>query len=603
MKYLLHCLLLALLLCSGATAHATDATRSIWQAQFQLSDNDSAVTVSLPHVWSAHQLSHEQYGRYTLNLGTVPTDEIYAVLLPKLVMSAHIRLNGISLFKPARTEEPLSRHWNTPLRVYVPRSAIRDHNVLEIELFTYPGYGLLAPVFIGPKADIDAIYKHRIFWQQTINKYLFAISLCAAAFSMLLWLHQPRRTAFLYFGLASVCWSFYNLNLFIVSIPVSGKLWWWWVHSCIDLWAVLMVLFSHRIIDVYHPRAEQALLSFALGASAVYFVSDLSNFAAISNRLHLVSFGLLAYIALRHLARWRQPNSAESRLLAVGSVVMLALATNDMYINSYAALALIDANEPLRWLHRFSLAPMAEPLFACAMLWLLIKHYTRLAHNIDDLQQNLEAKIQHITRDYQREQLNLQQLHISQAAAAERQHIYQNLYEDLADKLSAIYHSATDAKQADAAQAAIAELRDTAQTHQQQQHQLDLELANIRIEFSKRCEQAKLQLEWTTMQELPPLALSSSRALALKRIMREALSNILKHADATTVAVSLGMSADNTQLQLWLADNGRGIAANASNGRGMANMYKRADDIGALLSIKPHPAGGTIVELQLPCGG
>ena len=88
---------------------------------------------------------------------------------------------------------------------------------------------------------------------------------------------------------------------------------------------------------------------------------------------------------------------------------------------------------------------------------------------------------------------------------------------------------------------------------------------------------------------------------ATASIVREAMTNVVKHAGAHSVALTL--SFGRTRIRLLLRDDGCGFAANHNVERdhfGLVGMRERAMDIGATLSIRSSREGGTIVRLDIP---
>jgi PAS domain S-box-containing protein len=80
------------------------------------------------------------------------------------------------------------------------------------------------------------------------------------------------------------------------------------------------------------------------------------------------------------------------------------------------------------------------------------------------------------------------------------------------------------------------------------------------------------------------------------KIYKEALTNVIKHAKATEVSVSFSIGRD--AVSLAVKDNGIGCNGTEGNGRGLANMRTRAEDIGGTVSLSNHD--GTIISLLLP---
>jgi len=92
----------------------------------------------------------------------------------------------------------------------------------------------------------------------------------------------------------------------------------------------------------------------------------------------------------------------------------------------------------------------------------------------------------------------------------------------------------------------------------------------------------------------------SNRAAHLFRIAQEALSNAVRHADATRL--ELGLEATDDGLLLSIRDNGKGLPEDAErNGRlGLHLMRYRASILGGECSIAAHPGGGTLVRCEVP---
>lgn len=91
--------------------------------------------------------------------------------------------------------------------------------------------------------------------------------------------------------------------------------------------------------------------------------------------------------------------------------------------------------------------------------------------------------------------------------------------------------------------------------------------------------------------------------VALYRIAQEALQNVVKHAEATTVRLSL-QSADDG-VHLLVADDGVGFVPDAAPGTsarsyGLSGMKERAELIGGHLSVASRKGRGTTIEVVVP---
>jgi signal transduction histidine kinase len=81
---------------------------------------------------------------------------------------------------------------------------------------------------------------------------------------------------------------------------------------------------------------------------------------------------------------------------------------------------------------------------------------------------------------------------------------------------------------------------------------------------------------------------------------KEAVNNVVKHAQASEVWIRLRLSPEHFTLEI--EDNGRGIGNQTApqNRNGLRNMKKRMEDIRGEFSVSGSANGGTIVRLKVP---
>jgi two-component system sensor kinase len=97
------------------------------------------------------------------------------------------------------------------------------------------------------------------------------------------------------------------------------------------------------------------------------------------------------------------------------------------------------------------------------------------------------------------------------------------------------------------------------------------------------------------------LAMADAVATALYRITQEALTNVAKHARATTVCVELRCAGD--RLALLIRDNGVGLPEEGpgkTSSFGLLGIRERAHSIGGALEILSRPSEGTTIQVTLP---
>jgi PAS domain S-box-containing protein len=98
-----------------------------------------------------------------------------------------------------------------------------------------------------------------------------------------------------------------------------------------------------------------------------------------------------------------------------------------------------------------------------------------------------------------------------------------------------------------------------------------------------------------------PRKLDGALALAFFRVTQEALHNITKHSQATTVHVSL--TGDGAYLVLVVRDDGIGFRTDLSNdqpGLGLVSMRERIHLLGGDFAIRSSPGAGTAINAKAP---
>ena len=97
------------------------------------------------------------------------------------------------------------------------------------------------------------------------------------------------------------------------------------------------------------------------------------------------------------------------------------------------------------------------------------------------------------------------------------------------------------------------------------------------------------------------IELSREKATAIFRIFQEALTNILRHAQATRVNIT--MEEERGEFVLQVRDNGRGIAENEKTGArtlGLIGMRERAYLVGGRIEVTGVAGKGTVLTVRVP---
>jgi signal transduction histidine kinase len=112
-------------------------------------------------------------------------------------------------------------------------------------------------------------------------------------------------------------------------------------------------------------------------------------------------------------------------------------------------------------------------------------------------------------------------------------------------------------------------------------------------------------------EPLPPLP--AAVEVAAYRIAQEALTNVVRHAQARSCSIRIALDgqgnysakafkrgAPPSQLELEICDDGAGLAAERHAGVGLRSMRERAEELGGWCVIENREEGGTRLIARLP---
>lgn len=179
--------------------------------------------------------------------------------------------------------------------------------------------------------------------------------------------------------------------------------------------------------------------------------------------------------------------------------------------------------------------------------------------------------------------------------AEERARIGRDMHDNIGAKLlSALHGTRPDSKDA-MIRDALSDLRDILNNVTGLPQTIEESLAELRFETAERLSAAGLALQWSSPDEdatpLCPIA-----AHALRSILREGISNSIRHANAKSVAVEI--KHVQQQLELTIRDDGQSAAGDLqhdiSTGSGLAGIRDRLAALKGQLDIIDSGAGFTL---------
>ena len=107
----------------------------------------------------------------------------------------------------------------------------------------------------------------------------------------------------------------------------------------------------------------------------------------------------------------------------------------------------------------------------------------------------------------------------------------------------------------------------------------------------------ELAVTWAVDGDLA--GLPAAVEVAAYRIVQEALTNVVRHADVAAATVRLTVAEGALEVE----DSGRGIPAQRTPGVGTTSMRERAEELGGTCQVSSGRGGGTVVRGRLPFAG
>ena len=132
-------------------------------------------------------------------------------------------------------------------------------------------------------------------------------------------------------------------------------------------------------------------------------------------------------------------------------------------------------------------------------------------------------------------------------------------------------------------------------------HDVFAALGKLRARLEPPLRRSGIRLLWNVSGSADRLGLPPEQALNIVRIVQEAVTNAVRHAEPTQLEIRVTAPAlGPTALHVIVRDNGRGIARDANqHGRGLNNMRERAQSLNGEFRIESGTRG-TQVELLVP---
>jgi len=557
------------------------------------------VEVELPDRWGQRRPDISGIGWYRLHfvLDRVPEAPI-AAYIDHLSMNGELWLNGSWIGRQGRMEPPVAQNWNRPLLFALPTGLLRaGDNSLEIAIYRLPDcYGALGPVRIGDASDLSLLHARSSFWRVGVARAATVGSGLFAAIMLAFWL-GTRDPAYGAFSAVCAAIAVSNLNFHVRDILISSQLWEALVCSAALLAAAAFWLFAQRLAARSRGWWESGLALYGVGILALFFV-DHAVFHALFEVLGLLALALCAHAALVIANHTRREDRTSAMIYgAVGSAALV-------FIGHDVALQLGWLSQPARFLY-----PWVGPLLVAGFGAGLTRRFLRSFREAEGQRDLLVVRVEEKRTELESRFAELRVLERERLLSLERERIMREMHDGVGGHLVRTLsmlegRGASRDELASELREALADMRLVIDSLDPSADDLGTKLGMLRTRLERILAPEGVELIWRT-EALPALPhLGAEASLHVLRIVQEAVTNILRHAQATRLTLSAQLKTGKggtPGVAIEVSDDGIGLAAGTVRGRGIANMERRAELLGALLFVRALEGGsGTSVALWIP---
>jgi signal transduction histidine kinase len=231
----------------------------------------------------------------------------------------------------------------------------------------------------------------------------------------------------------------------------------------------------------------------------------------------------------------------------------------------------------------------------------LLVSYAGARHHLEAQLVQLEQRMHARVAEVERQQQQQAEQRLDQVTERERKRIAGDLHDDLGAKLLTIVHTSESERIATLAREALEEMRLSVRGLTGKPVYLMDAIGDWRAEVVMRLSQANIEADWLPLDDDLVHTLPSRTYVQTTRILREAISNTIKHSGATRCVVRC--STGDGFFQIIIQDNGRGIPiadGRLDRGHGMASMKSRAKQMQGQCLVESGAGWGTVIRLTIP---
>lgn len=565
-------------------------------------------TTSLPYLWDALHPGQAGRAEFVVNFTRPSGPNLpLALYLQRMGNGYELKLNGEML--------ALSLDWSlangpdaakAPLLINLPAGLLRERNELKISLRADVARRAgLSALHLGTSEEVWPQYRQDYRWRVLGVEIGATLTGLVALLAWTMWFIRPRTAilntplqansardpAFLYAAVAMSGWCIFFCDLAIEAPPLP---WPWWgliVAIGFAIAVCAMTLFCQDIAGLETRRSRRLMVAVGLaGAVSAASTLWLGWWAAWVVWLGLIVLGFTSYGFYFAWHCWRSPSTA--RLLMALAVLINVLGGAWDWVTVLRDGDLYGDNTFGHYLPMF---------YALTLGFILVQRFHHASLIADQLTNSMTTQVQAKSAELKESYQNMEALVREQARSTERASILRDMHDGVGSHIASAIRQLQSGKSDKAhvlstLNESLDQLKLTIDAMKLSRGDLAGLLADLRYRLEPRLIASELALIWQVQLVPPILRLDGEALRQLQYVVYEALSNVMQHAKAHNVTLSL--EEDTHAISLSIKDDGRGFDVASSGFRGLNAMRQRCDAVEGQLQITSAP-GNTCLKIEI----
>lgn len=513
------------------------------------------------------------------------------LFIPVLSQRVIVNLNGARISDTLDRTSLAGLASGVPALIPLPAALLRERNVIDLELESsgrIPAY--LSPLYIGDAERLVVHYRLRVFVLEYLKLMAFAAQMMITIVVAVAWIYRPADPLFRWLVILLPLSMVSYLGLLREQLPFVDRFTPYGTMLS-SAAAMMLVVIALLVAGRRPPRwlcwTTVALPALSITTALLGLVQPTQLALALNAPLNIVGLlaclGIVAWAAVKH-------NVTEAWFLVLPVALGFVTALRDLFV----VFMVIDGPVFLSLYYR--------PLMLIGFAMILMRRLGMSLIALDDVNQYLKQRLAEQERV-------LERMHAEERAQAaqrirmdERQRLTKDLHDGLSGHLVSIIalSERENAREIEhSAREALDDLRLVIHSLDIGEDELPLALAGLRERLERQLKRIDIGLSWSVVN-LPDIpGLTPTHALNILRILQEAITNAVKHAQARRIAV-YGSTDVFGRGVLTIENDGLPFNAPAAgDGHGLANMRRRVARLGGELIIEPL-AHGTRLAVVLP---